>query len=205
MKISKVEPQKKNRNRCSIFIDGEYRFGLSKDLVLKYDVKEGDEIDEDLIRNVLQEAEKEKIKQRAYKILHYRDRSVQELKNRLLKIGFDQDLVNDVLKDFIEDKILDDERFAKAFIRDYTYLKLKGNRFIIRELKKIGLSQETVDAMLKERNEKELIKNLIERKLKHLNRKDPKERGKIIRSLLSRGFTPDLVYDFLNADVEDQT
>ena len=84
MKISKVEPQKKNRNRCSIFIDGEYRFGLSKDLVLKYDIKEDDEIDEDLIKNVLQEAEKEKIRQRAYKILHYRDRSVQELKNRLL-------------------------------------------------------------------------------------------------------------------------
>ena len=202
MKISKVEPQKKNRNRCSIFIDGEYRFGLSKNLVLKYDLKEGDEIDEDLIKNVLQEAEKEQIKQRAYKILHYRERSAEELKGRLIKIGFDQNLVNDVIKDFIGDKTLDDERFAKALVHDYTHLKTKGNRFLIQELRKKGIIQEIIQAAIQGRDEKNLAKQFFEKKLSHLKKQDPKERQKIIRRLLSRGFTPTVVYEILGEDID---
>ena len=198
MKISKIEPQKKNKKRCSIYIDGEFRFGLTKDLVLKYDLNEGDEITEDDIKNVLLESEKQKIKQRAFKILHYRERSVQELTNRLIKIGFDQSLVNQVIEDFTADKTLDDERFVKAFVSDYTKLKPKGNKFIIRELKKRGIPQEKIAKMLSSRNEKKLVKDFIENKLSHLNKNNPKERQKIIRRLLSRGFTPDIVYSILS-------
>ena len=198
MKISKIEPQKKNKKRCSIYIDGEFRFGLTKDLVLKYDLNEGDEITEDDIKNVLLESEKQKIKQRAFKILHYRERSVQELTNRLIKIGFDQSLVNQVIEDFTADKTLDDERFVKAFVSDYTKLKPKGNKFIIRELKKRGIPQEKIAKMLSSRNEKELVKDFIQKKLAHLNKNNPKERQKIICRLLSRGFTPDIVYSILS-------
>ena len=78
--------------------------------------------------------EKVKIRSRAYKILHYRERSIKELKHRLLHIGFDQLLVDEVIDDFVSDKTLDDERFARAFVSDYTKLKPKGNRFIYNEL-----------------------------------------------------------------------
>jgi regulatory protein len=197
VKISKIEPQKKNKNRCSIYINGEFKFGLTKDLVLKYDLGEGDEITDDEIKNVLLEEEKQKIKQRAFRILHYRDRSAQELKKRLIRIGFDQSLVDQVIEDFVEDKTLDDERFIKAFINDYTKLKPKGNIFIIHELRKRGFSREMVIKMLNNRDEKSIIKSFIQKKLSHLDKNNPKVRQKIIRRLLSRGFTPNIVYDVL--------
>ena len=198
MKISKIEPQKKNSNRCSIYIDGEYRFGLTKDLVLKYDLHEGDEISEKEIKDVLLEEEKQKIKQRAFKLLHYRQRSARELRNRLIKIGFDPSLVDNVIEDFIEDKTIDDERFTKAFMHDYTYVKTKGNKFITWELKKKGITQEIINKMLQGRDEKKLAKEFMKKKMTSLDIHKPKDRQKIIRRLLSHGFTSDVVYGIVN-------
>jgi regulatory protein len=197
VKISKIEPQKKNKNRCSIYINGEFRFGLTKDLVLKYDLHEGYEITKSEIEDILLNEEKLKIKARAFRILNYRDRSVKELRIRLTVIGFDKLLVDEVIDDFVKDNTLDDERFARAFVSDYTKLYPKGNRFILSELTRRGVDREIITNLLDTRDEGELIRNYIEKKAGNLAIKNPKERQKLIRRLLTRGFTPSLVYEII--------
>lgn len=198
MKISKVEPQKKNKKRCSIYIDGDFRFGLTKELALKYDLKEGDEISETEIKDILLQEEKAKIRNRAFKILHYRQRSTRELRKRLIRIGFDATLVDSVIEDLRADNTLNDEQFAQAFISDYTTLRPKGNRFIIHELLKRGISRDVISELLAKRDERTLIKRFIEKKLSHLDKAKPKERQKIVRRLLHHGFTSDIIYEVIN-------
>ena len=198
MKISKIQPQKKNKNRCSIFIDGDFKFGLFNDIIIKHDLKEGDEISEEEINTILLQEEKDKIRNRAFKILNFRERSVQELTKKLIDIGFDESLVDKVIQDFIEDKTLDDERFARAFVHDYTKLKLKGNRFIIQELTKKGIDRESINLLIEKRDEKVLIKQVIQKKLSRYNMSNAKDRQRVIRQLLNRGFSPDAVYDVIN-------
>ncbi len=198
MKISKIEPQQKNKNRCSIYIDGEFRFSLTKELVLKHDLKEDDEISEPEIKDILMEEEKGKVRNRALKILHFRQRSIKELRKRLLSIGFDALLVNDVIEELRADNTLNDEQFAQAFIGDYTTLRPKGNKFIVRELHKHGISSDIIAELLTNRDERALIKRFIEKKLGHLDKTKPKERQKIIRRLLYHGFTPDIIYETID-------
>jgi regulatory protein len=200
VKISKIEPQKRNKKRSSIYIDGEFAFGLSNELVLKYNLNADDEISDTLIKDVLLEEEKQKIKQRAFRLLQYRDRSIQELANRLLSIGFDDRLVHSVIEDFEAGGTLDDEKFAYAFVSDYTVLNPRGNRFIIRELQKKGVAKEIISKVVNGRDEKILIRDYIEHKLSHLNRNNPREKQKIIRRLLTRGFSSDAIYEVLNEE-----
>jgi regulatory protein len=195
VKISKIEPQKKSKRRSSIYIDGEFRFGLTRDLVTKLNLEEGKEITEEEIKDIVFQAEKEKIRQRAFRILNYRERSAKELTNRLVRLGFDQALVSQVIEDFIDDQTLDDHRFARTFISDYTKLKPRGNRFIIRELERHGVSREVIDKILKERDEGVLIRGLIERKFSDLDMSDPKAKNKIFRRLMNRGFTAEEIYN----------
>jgi len=198
VKISKVEPQKKNKNRCSIYIDGEFRFGLTKELALKHDLKEGDEISETEIKDILLQEEKEKIRNRAFKILHFRQRSIRELRKRLISIGFDAPLVDDVIEELRADNTLNDEQFVQAFIGDYTTLKPKGNKFIVRELLKHGIAKDIILELIETRDERTLIMRFIEKKLSHFDKTKPKERQKMIRRLLYHGFTPDIIYDVIN-------
>jgi len=198
VKISKIEPQQKNKNRCSIYVDGEFRFSLTKELVLKHDLKEDDEISEPDIKDILMEEEKGKVRNRAFKILRFRQRSTRELRKRLLSIGFDTSLVNDVIEELRANNTLNDEQFAHAFIGDYTTLKPKGNRFIIRELLKRGISKDIISELISKRDERALMKRFIEKRLSHLDKNEPKERQKIIRRLLYHGFTPDIIYEAIN-------
>jgi regulatory protein len=200
VKISKIEIQKKNSDRCSIFIDGEFKFGLTKELVIKHDLYEGAEITEQEINKILHSSEKLKIMNRAFKILHYRQRSVQELRSRLLSIGYDVPLVDDVIDALVIDNTLDDERFARAFVNDHTSLKPKGNRFIINELIKKGIAKETIVRLLDKRDEEQLIRQYIEKKARNLDMHDRKDRQKLLRRLLNRGFTSSLVYEIISKE-----
>ena len=199
MKISKIEPQKKNKKRSTIYINGDFAFGLSNEILLKFDFHEGDPIDENIIQNVLLEQEKQRIRERALRILAYRKRSVKELKTRLIKIGFDKDLVREIIEEFVRDGALNDDDFTEAFVADYTNLKPKGNIFISRELAKRGISQEAIQSALRMRDENQIVKDFLRKKLSHFNVKNPKDRQKILRRLLSRGFTPSIVYRLLNS------
>ena len=197
MKISKIEPQKKNKKRCSIFIDGKFSVGLNKEIVIRYNLHEGLEITDREFDEILHQAEKGKIANRAFKILHYRERSVEELRARLIRIGFDNRLVDELVDELIADKTLDDERFANAFVNDYTNLKPRGNRFIISELNKKGIAKELTARLVSTRDERKMIKQYVEKKASSLDIKKPKERQRLVRRLLTRGFTPDIVYEII--------
>jgi regulatory protein len=197
VKISKIEPQKKNKNRSSIFIDEKFAFGLSNEVLAKFDLHEGDEIDHDTVQNVLLEREKQMIRVRAFRLLRYRNRSTQELTTRLLRIGFDDELVAGVVEELVQDKTLDDERFAYAFVADYTKLRPRGNIFIQRELAKLGVAQDVIGRVISKRDEKCIIEDFVRSKLSTLNLLDRKDRAKAIRRLLTRGFTPGVVYDVI--------
>jgi regulatory protein len=202
VKINKIEPQKKNKRRSTIYINGKFAFGLSNEILLKFDLHEGDSLDKDLIENVLLEQERQKIRDRALRILRYRKRSAKELKTRLTKIGFDHDLVKGIVEEFIEDNTLNDTDFAESFVADYTNLKPKGNIYISRELKKRGIPLKTIDQALLLRDENQVVKDFLKNKLSHLDITKPKDRQKVIRRLLSRGFTPSVVFSILNSHEE---
>uniref|UniRef100_A0A7C4XF43 Regulatory protein RecX n=1 Tax=candidate division WOR-3 bacterium TaxID=2052148 RepID=A0A7C4XF43_UNCW3 len=202
MKISKIEVQKRNKKRSSIFVDGEFKFGLSNDIILKYDLKEGDEISESEINELLLAEEKERLKKRAFRFLRYRSRSVAEMRERLLRLGYEPEIVSDVIDELITEGTLNDRRFIQEFVSDYTNLKPKGNYFIIRELKKKGIAEDEIKEALNSRDEQKIVEDLLKTKMKDLDLKNPKERAKIIRRLLSRGFTPEVVYEVLNEQME---
>jgi SOS response regulatory protein OraA/RecX len=121
------------------------------------------------------------------------------LKTRLAKIGFDNKLVQAIIDEFIEDKTLDDDGFAEAFVADYTNLKPKGNIFISRELQKRGVAREAIQNALRVRDEKGVARDFLEKKLSKFNLRNPKDRQKVLRRLLSRGFTPAIVYSILDS------
>ncbi|MEO0185477.1 MAG: RecX family transcriptional regulator [candidate division WOR-3 bacterium] len=202
MKISKIEVQKKNKKRSSIYIDGEFKFGLSNEILLKYDIKEGDELTEEHIKNLLLAEEKERLKQRAYRLLRYRSRSVNEMKQRLINLGYEQEIVDAVVQELIEEGALNDQRFVREFANDYTELKPKGNIFIMNELRKKKVDATLIEDVLRNRDEKSLIKNILQKKLSNLDKNNPKEKAKIIRRLLSKGFTPRIIYEVIGEEYE---
>ena len=86
----------------------------------------------------------------AYKLLGLRLRSVFEMKKRLKEKGFNDDTVGRVVKKLEEQKYLDDEKFAEAWILDRINLRPRGSFMINMELKEKGVASEIIEKKLAE-------------------------------------------------------
>ena len=93
--------------------------------------------------------EKEKIREAALKLLDYQDRTSSELRDKLIKKGFSEDAVDEVVSSYEESGLVNDERYARL----YAQSKLsagKGSRWIKQKLREKGISPEITENALEE-------------------------------------------------------
>ncbi len=150
----------------------------------------------------------------ALRALTRRMHTVHEIRAGLQKRGFGQDVIENLLTQFIELKYLDDDQFAQSWISSRSAGRLHGRFRLARDLKQKGVS-ETIIREAMERSltvEDELIyaRKAAEKKVRTLiatgkiTGKAPggatglKARASLYRHLSSRGFTADVVRATLN-------
>ncbi len=138
----------------------------------------------------------------AYKLLGLRLRSVFEMERRLKEKGFENDMISRVIKKLKEQKYLDDEKFAEAWIRDRINLQPRGSFMINIELKEKGVSSEIIEKKLAEllpfEKELAIAEELFNKKIKIMKAGDrelPKEKvyQKIVGFLRGKGFGREVV------------
>src|SRR3990170_1905376 len=84
------------------------------------------------------------------KYLSYRDRSVKEVYDYLLRKNFVEDTINSVLKKLIDLKFLNDEEFARQWIESRQKHKGKSKFVLKQELRMKGIDSGMIDHTLKE-------------------------------------------------------
>ena len=106
--------------------------------------------------------------------------------------------VADVL---VEDKYVDDLRYASAFARDKSAIQGWGEVKIRYMLSAKGVSRDVIDKALKEIDQDKAdsrLEKLLQNKLKSL-KDDPQCRLKLLRFALGRGYSYDEVNDVVNS------
>lgn len=182
MKISKIEAQKKNKDRLNIYIDDTFAFGISIDVYLKYNLRKDQEIDNDFIEDILLAEENNKAINSALKYLSYRQRSIKELRDHLVRKGYDKSIIENTI-DYLEDKnYINDYQFAKSFIRDKSYLNKQGINKIRYDLLNKGVSKEIVAKTLKFDDDQE-FDNAMELANKKMKSYKNQDRNTIYRKL----------------------
>ena len=92
---------------------------------------------------------KEKIREAALKLLDYQDRTSSELREKLLKKGFSEEDIEEVVPALEESGLVNDERYASL----YAQSKLnagKGSRWIKQKLREKGVTDEKIENALHE-------------------------------------------------------
>ncbi|MDF5820072.1 recombination regulator RecX [Corynebacterium felinum] len=93
----------------------------------------------DLFNHAEDEA-KQHVRRRALLLLDQRARSRHELRQRLLSLDFESDIVEAVLDDFEAAKLLDDRAFAQEWVRQRHERRGKSRKALDIELKDKGIS-----------------------------------------------------------------
>ncbi len=202
MIISSIEVQKKDENRRSVFIDGEFAFGLLYADVLFYNLVENEEITQEKYNSIIRNKILTSAKDKAFNFLSFKNRTVKEMKKKLLEKEFSDDVINQVIEMLMKYNYLNDAEYAKKFIKDKLEIKGYGKYRIKSELKQKGIEIEIIDELLVDTEciEIEKVITLINKKLRFrtLESLDIKEKRKIYNFLQRRGYS----YNVINESFE---
>ena len=187
--ITKIEPQKKRKDRYSVYADEQFLVGISQDTLIKYNLHVGRELDTSEI-NKIKSAESElKIRDQAYRYLSRRAHSCKELYDKLIIKEYSPSAINNIIDEFISNGYLNDTEFTKIFITEEIKLKKSGPLLIKNKLIKKGVNREIIDDLLSSLyDENEQVENcsyLVLKKYKRISREQKKA---VINYLRNKGY-----------------
>lgn len=144
------------------------------------------------------------IRDKLAKYCAYQERCQWEVENKLNEFNLIPEAWDEIMIYLIQNKFLNEERFAKSFARGKFNQKNWGRIKIRVELKKRKIPTKLIEAALKEIDENdywETLKNLYEKKKNTLKseRESFKKKAKIRNYLLQKGYEADLI-QMLNSD-----
>lgn len=189
MKITKIEKQKNSADRFSIFLDGEFYSGIYIDTCVKYGLTEDMDIKEEFLKEILFESDKSIALNKTAKYISSALKSKEQVTKYLQGKGYFNEVIDFVIDKLEEYNYINDEEFVTAYINTYSHkygkYKLKAN------LLQKGINSQLIDNYMKlfDFND-EVIYNLAKKYVKNKTL-DYNTSQKLIRFLLSRGFSFD--------------
>ncbi|HOA21697.1 MAG TPA: RecX family transcriptional regulator [Anaerolineaceae bacterium] len=144
--ITAIEAQKRNRQRLNISLDGEYAFSLDR-LTAAW-LKPGRKLTADEIKQLQEQDELESAHTRALHFLSFRSRSIQEVRDYLMRKGCSPEHISAVLCRLEEESFLDDARFSREWLENRSAFRPRGVSLIKAELRQKGVSNEVIETSL---------------------------------------------------------
>ncbi len=144
----------------------------------------------------------DEVKQKIARYCAYQERSHYQVEKKLREMGMIPEAIDAVMLFLIKEGFLNEERFARAYVRGKFYQKQWGKQKIIQGLKQHQIHPNLIAKALCEIDEadyQETIKNLIEKKSRQLLDKSYQNKQKIARHLIQKGFKYEEFADMLFA------
>ncbi len=203
MKITRIAEQEKLKGRYSVFVDGKYSFSLSEGALLASKLAIGQDLDASEIKRWKQESADDKIYGNALRYAAMRMRSSWEMEQYLKRKGAPPALADKVINKLTNIDLLDDQKFARAWVANRRLLRPTSKRKLQQELRAKHVSDEVIElALLQEDgNELDSLREIVAKK-----RNLPKYQAdpvKLMQYLARQGFNYDDIKAALKGIPED--
>ncbi|GAL84653.1 regulatory protein RecX [Sporocytophaga myxococcoides] len=132
----------------------------------------------------------------------YRERSKQEVLDKLYGLGVSPDIANIIILRLIEENFLSEERYIRSFTGGKFRLKNWGRNKIKFTLSGKGISESEIEKALDEQIDeatyRKTLKKLLEKKFMSTNEPDFfKKQQKVARYGVSKGYEGELVWEMV--------
>jgi regulatory protein len=198
MKITKIVQQVKKHDRYSIFVDERYSFSLSESALLESKLHSGQELTREQVEQYKQLSNDDKLYGRALNYVALRPRSVWEVEFYLKRKDSPAPLIEQITNKLLRLGLLDDKKFAEAFVHDRRLLRSASVRKITLELRKKHIASDIIEQVLAddETDERTMLRELIAKKRQQSKFKT--DDLKLMQYLARQGFGYGDIKDALN-------
>lgn len=195
-----VKYTKKGNGNYQITLDIGKKYNLNEDLILKYNLLYKKEIDENILKELLNENNKYDIYNKCVKYIAVRLRSVNEMRLFMQKKNIDSAEIEKNIDRLIKNNLLNDEMFAKAFIKDKLNFTTMGPYRILKELELHNIDKNIINKYIYEIDEDFLCDKINKQinKIVRANKNKVNLRDRVYKNLLTLGYSNELIVKVLN-------
>lgn len=130
----------------------------------------------------------------------------QEMRDKLKRWGFDESVQNRIIERLVRERYIDNERYARAFVKDKIRYNKWGRRKVQQALWLKRIDNDIQQRVLDEIDDNEylsVLRPLLKQKRKSVKAESDYELNrKLVRFALGRGFTFDIIRQCLDVDEE---
>ena len=202
MIVTKIERQKYHPQRLNIYIDDAFAFAVHNDALVHVRLHKGETIDQQAVDELKSREEFSLAKRQALRLIGYKLRSEKELRQKLIENEFEPRIIDNVIDHLRSLGIIDDRKFAQAFVHDKRLRRPSGKRLLSQHLRLKGVAQSIIEEVLSqnlsdvdERHEAyELAKKILKKyqgSRRSLERE--KQKQQLMQYLARRGFSWDTI------------
>lgn len=147
--VTKLSVQRKDKSRASVFLDGEFAFGIHQDLILKHGLHEGRSLSMDEQREIVQDDATFRAKAKAMRYVARRARTEEEVRRKLREKDHEEPAIEAAVARLQELSYLDDAAYAREYVRSRFRSKGYGPVRLRQELRRRGIGRLLIeDAMV---------------------------------------------------------
>lgn len=200
MKISAIKQQVKRSNRYSIFVDGKYAFSLSESALLDAKLASGQELNKGQLEEYKKLSSDDKLYSQALRYIAMRPRTEWEIRFYLERKKAPPPLVDSILNKLSIIGLIDDVKYAKAFVNDRRLLRPTSRRKMMAELRKKRVADDVIEQALGQDNklDQASIREIVDRKRRQAKYRD--DNLKLMQYLARQGFS----YDDIKTALSDE-
>lgn len=206
MKITKIELQKNNHERYSIYVDEEFYVGIHEEVLIQMGLYQGQTVTQAQLDQLTHHEKEHKVIDKALNYLSYGLRSVSEMRQYLMQQSFELEHIEATIERTIEKLIqmnyLNDEEYAKSYVRTAANLNRKGPRKIQQELKQRGISESHIMTGLDEYPMTQQLENAFDLAEKYCRSKTKYPpamlKNKLYQYLLQKGYAREVIKEAID-------
>lgn len=188
--ITSIEPQIKDKSRCSVFVDGRFYCGIKLEVAVKFRLKVGMTVDKNELDAIQLETEKAQAVDKALTHISASPKTRKQIRDYLIKKGYVQAVIDYVFERLDYYGYADDREYCRAYSSSVSN---KSKRAIEAELLKRGVDKSIIEEELSEfSDDEEQVFALLQ---KYLRGKELSSENiyKGCRYLVSKGYDYDVV------------
>lgn len=144
-RITAIRRGSGSEKRVNVFVDGLFLLALDEEVASKAGIQVGQELSQDQIEDLRVVDIHRNCLAAALHYLSYRPRSENEVRSRLHKRGFDSGVVDEIISELKEQKLVDDAVFARYWKDERLAFNPRSRSLVKYELRQKGVNVEIAE------------------------------------------------------------
>ncbi|MDN5611945.1 MAG: recombination regulator RecX [Staphylococcus equorum] len=191
-KITKIEVQKKNKERFNLYLDDEFEMGIDIDTFVYFNLNKGQIVEAKDMEEIQSYEQYRQAVNAAIQYISYRKRTDHEVIKHLTKKEISESVIAKVIDYCHEQKLIDHNDYANSLKNTMILTTDKGPGIYKQKLREAGIEQLIIDEYSQIYEQEQSMEDILKVANKILKRKKGplvKRKEKLTQSLMQKGYS----------------